>query len=149
MTVKVPCNVLRACLKWIDDRCASPHLADAAMVPIVSSFALHMMSIKDPTRVRRLEDICLDLITVMLDARRSGLEGAEQSAAVGEIVRAGLYDYLRRNFANPHITVDAAARASYRRRFGVSPRETRAATVLDEELITRVTTPNYPCRPYR
>jgi AraC family transcriptional regulator, positive regulator of tynA and feaB len=111
VTVKVPCDLLRARLKWIDDCCASPSLADPAMVPIVSSFALQMMSIADPTTARRLEEVCLDLITVMLDTRHRGLDGAGQPACASEILRAHLHDFLRTNFANPDITVSDAARA--------------------------------------
>ena len=111
VAIKIPCDLLRDRLRWIDDCCASPGQTDTALVPIVSSFALQLMSINDPTTAHRLEAVCLDLITVMLDAQHRGLDGAAQSMWTNEILHSQLRDFMRKNFSDPNITISDAARA--------------------------------------
>jgi len=48
---------------------------------------------------------------LMLEARHKRMDEAGQPECTSEIVRARLQDFLRRNFANPQITVHEAARA--------------------------------------
>jgi AraC family transcriptional activator of tynA and feaB len=115
VALKLPAHLLRARLGPLEDVCGRAHVADPEMIPIVRRFAADLFSITTTKTVGRLEDACLDLLSVMLDGEHSG--GATHASTTSDRLARDLQGFIKRHLGDPALAISAVAAA-----LGVSTR---------------------------
>ena len=111
ITLKIPCDVLRARLPRMDGRCALSGVANAALAPVVSRLGEQLLQLQASADSLRLQDAVLDLTCLMLDLDNgsSNLELTRQPLA--EVMFERLSAYLDRHLRDPDLTPERVAQA--------------------------------------
>jgi AraC family transcriptional regulator, positive regulator of tynA and feaB len=110
ISLKVPCSLLRPNSKGFDASCGRVDVADPEIAPDVSSLASHLLLLEGSAAALRLQTVCLDLLTVMIDAGYRSTPGARRSSALSDVLNGNLMGCMRRSFADPDTSIEKIAR---------------------------------------
>ena len=120
VTIKVPANLIRERLPFLDDRYGRRDVANAGLVPIVAQLALqtfHMVPSLDAKVMNRTEDNIIDLMCLMLETRDVLHIPESTTAGVSDVTFQRLSAFLSYHFGDPDLAPQHAANS-----LRVSPR---------------------------
>jgi len=111
VTLKIPCDVLRARLPRIDARCARTGVANTVIAPVVSRLGEQLLQLQAPADSLRLQDAVLDLTCLMLDLDNGSNNLELDRQPLTQVMVERLSAYLERHLRDPELSPEHVARA--------------------------------------
>ena len=111
ITLKIPCDRLRARIPGLDHRCARTAIANHHFAPLISQLGHQLLQLDRTPHTLVLQDTVLDLISLMLEtAGTAGLPESEQQPLM-DVLYQRLCAYIGRHFRDPALGPAQAARS--------------------------------------
>lgn len=112
ITIKIPCDSLRARLPHIDQRCGRSGVANRHLIPVVSQFGRQLLELdRSPDRATLLDTIS-DLVGLMLDAAdQTSLRESDRKPLI-QVTVDRLQRYIGRHFRDPELSAATVAQAN-------------------------------------
>ncbi|WP_081739596.1 AraC family transcriptional regulator [Methylobacterium sp. 10] len=117
VTLKISADNLRNRISWIERFCSRHDFGEVTLVPAISQLCLHLTGKNNLHNSFRVQEACIDLVTLMVDTANKSYCGETIPDSMGRTLHESIKVFLIRNSRNPKISISDAARF-----FGVSER---------------------------
>lgn len=112
ITIKIPCDHLRARLPQIDQRCGRAGIANRHLIPVVSQFGRQLLELDRAPDRTALLDTMSDLVGLMMDtASHTSLPESIRQPLL-QVTFDRLQSYIGRHFRDPGLSPATAAQAN-------------------------------------
>lgn len=112
ITIKIPCDALRARLPKIDQRCGRAGIANRHLIPVVGQFGRQLLELERSPDRAKLLDTMSDLVELMLDTADHAWLPESNRQPLMQVTFDRLQRYIGRHFRDPGLSPAAAARAN-------------------------------------
>ncbi len=114
VTIKVPASLLSGRVRGIDDLCARPAACDPVIASLLSGMAftlIHSDAGWSERRTRRLSEIILDLLALMLESAEPGQAAERNHKPMMDLQFERICRHVKQNLSNPELSPASVSRA--------------------------------------